>query len=543
MTSPLASHRDASVPGAAVAAAAVISGIIALVFGRWFVGAIALIVAATWLSAHVLNRLPRTARITARLLLLPDPRVVSPIDRVTLASAAGLVALLVALFLPTWRTPPPLMPIYDDHEWTSLNIAAARAACGTASSTPDIDVAGRVAGRAVVIPIRDIAPFSCASVHPLVITQNTLMLTEAAVLRINPAASLATIARTLLALQFTGLAAFAVALCVAGVPTLWCALLVLGAHTLTAALLDQYMYAAYPLMIPAVAALIAIATIGARARSTRAHAAVAVLLGLAIGPIVNLRTDLLPVCTAIVGLWLLADLSKTRAIWQLLIIGAGVLAFQVTAIRPVQQAQPQRLIGHPVLHPIVLALAVPENPIASGLGLSWDDAVGFDLAHRIEPGVHVLTPDYERVLRRYYFGLWRERPGDMTRVYWLKFRAAARSIVVDSTGIGFDGQFWRAALRPLSVGTSGWPVPLLFAFGLIGGATASRRSPRSWVLPLTMLVAAGAINWFESVVVFSHFTPQYFGLAFVALIACCLVLYQVAWQCAWWPMTRAVFPK
>jgi len=544
MTQPLAPPRHPGFESARVAAAAAAFGAFALALGRFFIGTLALTFAAAWLSARALSRSPRTSRLVARAFLFPDPRVAAPIDHVTVGSAAGLVLFLAALFLPAWRTPPPLMPIYDDHEWTSLNIAAARAECGAASSTPDVDVAERLSGRSDVdTPIRDIASFSCGSVRPLVITQNTLMLIEATVLRVNPRASLATIARTLLAIQFAGLALFAMALCIAGVPTVWSALLLFGSHTLIWALLDQYMYAAYPLMIPAVAGLIAIATIGVRARSTPAQLTVAVVLGFAIGPVVNLRTDLLPACGAVIGLWLLTAPSPARAACQLLIIGAGAAGFQVVAIRPIQNAQPQRLTGHPVLHPIVLALAVPENPVATSLGIEWDDTVGFDLAHRIEPGVHVMTPDYERVLRRYYVGLWRERPGDMAGIYWLKFRAAARSIAVDSTAIGFDGQFWRGVLRPLTVGTGGWPVPLLFGIGVIAGAITLRRTSHSWTLPLTLFVTAGAINWLESVVVFSHFTPQYFGLAFVALVACCLALYQFVWQCAWWPMMRSGFPE
>src|SRR5258706_1149037 len=105
---------------------------------------------------------------------------------------------------------------------------------------------------------------------------------------------------------------------------------------------------------------------------------------------------------------------------------------------------------------------------------------------------------------------------------------------VDSTAIGFGRPFWRGVLRPLTVGTGGWPVPLLFGIGVIAGAITLRRRYHSWTLPLTMFVAAGAINWLESVVGFSHFTPQYFGRGFVAVVACCLTLYQFVVQLPLW---------
>jgi hypothetical protein len=519
-------------------------GLLSLVLARRpFVSFVLFALAVTWLSALLARRTPLAAHMFKRLFLLPPADCEPTIDRMAVVGWCGIVVAQAVLMAPAWRNPPPLSPLYDDHEWTSLNIAVVRARCGAMSAVPDGDVAAELSRRPgdVRTPIMEFATFSCATVRPLVISQNSLMLVEAAILRLKPTASLATIARVLIALQFVSMTLFVTALIAKGMPILATGVLAFGVVRFTEALMGQYAYAVYPLVVPSMLALIGALTL-ASFRSWQVLSAVGFCIGMAIGAIGGLRTDMLPICFVLVFIWLLMN-TRVAVVFALAATAlvAGVFVFNLTWIRPIEQAQPGRLTGHPIMHPLVLGLATPENAFARRMGIAWDDAAGFDLAHHIQPGVNVLTHEYEAVLRRFYFDLWRTQPRNMLAIYRLKFAAAARSFIAHNTGVGFDSQLWRGLLRPLGApDSSGWRVPLFYAVGALGGLALLRHRIRSWVAPLTLVIVGGALNWLESVLIFSRFSPQYYGLAFIGVVTCCLLLYQFVWQLAAWPLVRAL---
>jgi hypothetical protein len=502
--------------------------------------------AGCWVCAMLARRRPTIARLLTGVLLFSHPERPAATNRLARVQAIALTLLLGVLMGPWWRQPPPFSPIYDDHEWTSLNLAVTRAKCGAASAVPrDVDVASQLSARADTarLPLADLATFTCSSIRPLVIGQNTLMLIEAATLRLNPRASLTTIGRVLIAIQMIGTGVFITALIVVGVPGAWCALLLMAVVTLTGSMIAQSAYAVYPLVVPSVLGLIGTVLLLPRTCSRTAEILIGASVGMAIGAIGNLRTDMFLICGAVTAVWLAGRSRSLRHFaGQGIAMTAGAVVFHLVCIRPIEQAQPQRLSGHPIMHPLVLGLAIPENAMAQRVGLRWDDTVGFDLAHAIQPGVHVLTPDYEAVLRRFYVQLWRQHPMEMLQLYRRKFAAAARSFVTDTTGIGFDGQVWRSLLRPLQAIGSNWAVPVLFAIGAGAGLARLRRWHASWVTALTLLMIAGGLNWLEAAIIFPHFTPSYFGVAFIAVVAGCLALYQLVLHIAWWPMNRPACP-
>jgi len=498
--------------------------------------------AGCWLCAMLARRRPAVARLLRGVLLFPHPERRPAAPRLALVQAITLMLLLCVLAGRWWLQPPPFSPIYDDHEWTSLNLAVTRARCGAASALPrDVDVASQLSARTDTArqPLTELATFPCSSIRPFVIGENTLMLIEATTLRLNPHASLTTLGRVLIAIQTIATGVFITALILAGVPGVWCAFLLVAVVTLIGSMMAQSAYAVYPLLVPSVLGFIGTVLLLPRTSSHTTEIAIGAAVGLAMGAIGNLRTDLFLICGAVAAVWLA---GRSRSSWhfaaQGLAITAGAVVFHLVCIRPIEQAQPQRLSGHPIMHPLVLGLAIPDNPLAQRLGLRWDDTVGFDLAHAIQPGVHVLTPDYETVLRRFYVQLWREHPIEMVQLYRRKFAAAARSFAIDTTGIGFDGQVWRSVLRPLPAIGSNWAVPLLFTIGVCLGLARLRRWNGSWATALTLLMIAGGLNWLEAAIVFPHFTPSYFGVAFTAVIAGCLALYQLVFHIAWWPMNR-----
>jgi len=534
---------------AAIAAASAAASVVAFVGHRPFIAFLIGAFGASWLTAIVARDRPHVVRAIDRCCLFAAPGGAARVDLFTVAQWLLLMTVLAWSSGSRWANPPPFSPIYDDHEWTSLDIAVTRAKCGTLSSSPE--PGGSVATylsahpEAGTAPLMSLAAFACASIRPLVISENTLMLIEAATLRVYPTASLRTIGRVLIALQALGVALFVTALTVTGVPLPLSAMSMLAAVRFIDSLSAQYGYAIYPLMLPSVLGTIGLLCLVPRRRTWRGQAAAGAALGLWIAAVGNLRTDMLLICAVVV-----AVSSLVRRTGHLTLAAhaagllAGLMAFHIAWIRPIERTQPQRLTAHAIMHPIVLSLAVPDNALARQFGLQWNDTVAFDLAHRIKPGVNVLTGDYEAVLRRFYLQLWREHPGEMLSVYRLKFAYAARSFVVDTTGIGFDSQIWKSAMRPLSIPTSsGWTVPALLGLGVLAGIGLIRRRPESWILPLTLVVIAGSLNWLEAALIFSRFTPQYYGVAFFAILACALGLYQLVWQFSWWPMNRSALPN
>jgi hypothetical protein len=533
---------------AAIGGACAAASVVALVGQRPFVAFVIGAFGAFWWTAIVVRDRPHVVGAINRCCLLTAPGSAARVDLFTVAQWLLLMTVLAWSTGSRGVNPPPFSPIYDDHEWTSLDIAVTRAKCGALSSAPEqgSSVATYLSAHpeAATTPLISLATFTCASRRPLVISENTLMLIEAATLRVYPTASLRTIGRVLIALQALGLALFATALTVTGVPWPLSVMAMLAAIRFIDALSAQYAYAIYPLMLPSVLGTIGLLCLMPRGGTWRGQAAAGAGLGIWLAAVGNLRTDMLLICAVVVAV---SSLVRRAGRLTLAAHAAGLLcglmAFHIAWIRPIESTQPQRLTAHAIMHPIVLSLAVPDNALARQFGLRWNDTVGFDLAHRIEPGVNVLTGDYEAVLRRFYVQLWREHPGEMLNVYRHKFAYAARSFVVDTTGIGFDSQIWKSVMRPLSAPTSsGWTVPALLGLGVLAGIGLIRRWPESWILPLTLVVIAGTLNWLEAAFIFSRFTPQYYGVAFFAMLMCAIGLYQLAWQCSWWPMNRSALP-
>src|SRR4051812_19499566 len=67
-----------------------------------------------------------------------------------------------------------------------------------------------------------------------------------------------------------------------------------------------------------------------------------------------------------------------------------------------------------------MGVSVPSTAFSEREGVKWDDNVGYAPAKRIDPALSYLGPGYEAALRTYYFGLWREHPSEMLRIYRLK---------------------------------------------------------------------------------------------------------------------------
>src|SRR5262249_44260309 len=149
---------------------------------------------------------------------------------------------------------------------------------------------------------------------------------------------------------------------------------------------------------------------------------------------VNMRTSYLPVYLFLFAASLIAAGARSaglhaiakRAPWiaagtaiiLLLYLGGSRIAASV--LDPSGAGRAGNYWYHPIAHPIVLGLALPETPFSHREGIRWDDSVGLELARRMIPEATYLGPLYEKGLWRYYFHLWKEFPRDVLGVYAAK---------------------------------------------------------------------------------------------------------------------------
>jgi hypothetical protein len=172
--------------------------------------------------------------------------------------------------------------------------------------------------------------------------------------------------------------------------------------------------------------------------------------------------------------------------------GGGYFGYQQLAIGPLKGLNDESLTSHPVAHPIVLGLAVPPNELSEDEGLAWHDGAGFQLAERIEPGSTKKLNDYERVMWGYYFGLWQDRPLDMTRTYLVKadVTGVSQAAHLRSLGIGW--------ISPLSLMPSGIVLGLVLAALSVWSLLKKLDDPLQTLLLRALLastVAGYVVTW------------------------------------------------
>ena len=231
-----------------------------------------------------------------------------------------------------------------------------------------------------------------------------------------------------------------------------------------------------------------------------------VLVGLLAAFAANMRSTLLPHIPLLLVVFLITTyfalrdtLSNSTGRNHLIGIavltiafGGGYFGYQQLAIGPLKGLDDESLTSHPVAHPIVLGLGVPPNELSEDEGLGWYDGVGIELAERIEPGSTKNWNDYERVMWGYYFGLWQDRPLDMTRTYLIKAHTAGVSQAghLRSLGIGW--------ISPLSLMPSGIILGLVLVALSVWSLLKRLDDPLQTFLLRALLastVAGYAVTW------------------------------------------------
>lgn len=474
---------------------------------------------------------------------------------VTLVLAAVVAAMsLYATSAVVFRGAPALKP-NDEHSLRSLELATNWALCGKYSIAFEGDTFAAFLAMfpgSETIALRDLpgliagsAERYCARVdQPWRNNENSLMLAMAAALRIMPAASLADLGYALRAIRLALVAFMLIVLLKSGVSAWLAGGVAYGAIVATAAVEETRFYSVYPFLPVLLAGFVALLMLPIARRMhlrPRAFAIVSTIIGLAAATAANFRSSYLPI---LFGCFVLAVLIATIdrrhhapeqrrrtiavASLQLVSFGLGFVIFHAAFTWPIDRLPATRNLSyHVIAHPIVLGLALPPNALSLREGIEWNDRVGLDLARRVDPAVTEINRRYEDALFTYYWGLWRQYPREMARLYWAKLRLAGADIPKYSVP-PVTGTFFTTALWPVSLVPDGALRTGLFFVLVLGPLFFVRRLGPALCALIAMTSLTALLLTIETALILTYFYITHEASALVFAIAVGLMVYQAA---------------
>lgn len=207
------------------------------------------------------------------------------------------------------------------------------------------------------------------------------------------------------------------------------------------------------------------------------------------------------------------------------------------ALQNMSQSTPV-LQSHPFFHPLVLGLGAPENALSKREGIAWDDARGLELARRINSECQYLSPQYEKALSDYYFGLWKRFPAEMINIYFTKLSISGRHAFLCILGkrSQFDFLVRLVILMPLVLLPGGTSL-LVFSLcmSLLPLFLVSRIRVETCFLVSSSSFAATFLQ-LESAIIYPYFQSTYgsyyiFWVVFMNILAWQAALYLVVYFC------------
>jgi hypothetical protein len=466
--------------------------------------------------------------------------------RVALYTIILMVALL-ALKRSTFAREPRVTE--DFHGMTSLSLAVNRSFCGVRSGLSNDRQLGRIFFRepsTLRQTVRQVIEERwgsldryCATVTvPFVNNENSLMLLESWAWAVAPNLTLSGIGRLLLAIKIGFLVFFCVGFLRIGGGVLLCYAILDAAVSVFGRLQPDFGYSTYSFLPSMVLATLALYPfmLSLPGESLRRRIGVPVVAGVWTAFVANMRTSYLPVCVAVLLLYVCAllleprgaparvPLRVQRAAITMVCVVAGYAAFQYWFIAR-NRGVSQDFSYHTVFHPLVLSVGVPVTPFSQREGITWNDNVGLVLAHRVDPSAKYLSQEYEQALATYYFSLWKRYPSEMRGVYIAKARLAGTELAATEDVPGWSVTFPRSLLKQVP---SGFRLLALLVGCAALGAVLHVRSKAPALLMLAMAGTAATLLMLESIVIVPRYVLTYHASLLLLYCALTLAIIQVA---------------
>jgi hypothetical protein len=512
---------------------------------------------------ETLSACVRAVQVTASFLFLGRITERSPRP---LGTALGLTAVVTTIGLILgWRLlHTPLRPLPNDqHACISLETAVHRARFGTISHRwlggTHPSITQFLPGNASILdqPIRTYPESLADSVEeyrraliPSLNNENSLMLLDLTVLRLIPNITLIGMARAHLVLKVCGLLVFVLLLLRSGASPVFSLVAFLAGLLVIGKVSTEFPISLYSFLMPTTAALVG--ALGLALSLGTHHGGLrtlAVLTGIGFfaGWFFNLRTSYLPVILALFASYLaFAAWDLRRQLgggWAWIAVRTGlavagfVVGFQLFGsafIQPIKAAMPPNpgnATYHVIGHPLVLGLGEPPSPLSQREGIRYADAVGLEVARRIDPSVTYLGQNYDRALLVYYVKLWLYYPEEMLDTYWMKLSLAGPGVthyvIQQMKGRAWHAQLARRLIAPLRSLSKGSAYLALFLALTIAGAVSVRFLNLSIAFALTALALTGTLLLIESAIFEPFFVIYYHNFLLFWCLLCGLLCYQV----------------
>jgi SAM-dependent methyltransferase len=420
----------------------------------------------------------------------------------------------------------PLLFAHDAHAEMSLGLAINRAFCGTPSSiTRNPNAAALLLEQQQSLgdePLASIVSTHSGSINdycgrptePHANNENSLMLTEAWLLRALPRLSLNGLGQLLLGLKLGGLILLCLALLQCGVGVVATGVVAFAGTSLVLAVQAALGgFSVYGFLTSLLAGMLGVYGLFVSRSTSRTFVPMAIVTGITAAYAANMRTSYLPVWLLMLAIVLIAmsrrrvdALTPRRVALGVASFAVGYLAFHFWFIVRTRPPEIASYSYHVIAHPLVLSLAIPSNDLATREGIEWSDGIGLMLARRVDPAVRYMGNGYDRALFEYYMRLWREYPREMRQLYFSKWRLAGVSVLQKAS---FESSFLSATLWPWRQVPNGFWFFAVFAGSAALGAVLSLQRPAPVFVVLTMSAVAAVCLLTEAAIIMPSFALMY----------------------------------
>ena len=245
-------------------------------------------------------------------------------------------------------------------------------------------------------------------------------------------------------------------------------------------------------------------------------------MGILTGFVANIRTSHFPALFMLFATYLACkhvSIFRNKALhFKSVGIGIAVVAifflgykfYDKTFIQPLIPLwdNPRNYAHHAIMHSVVLGLARPENELSKEENITWKDSVGLEIARRIDPNVHYLSPKYGKVLLEYYVKLWIYKTHQMIDTYKLKMKTAGVSVVKKAKHMT-NGSIYNAILYPLHFLDNGAYILLISMAYFAVSLVLFFKTNKPLLFFLSLLALAGFLLQLEATFVYSTFYPNF----------------------------------